>query len=203
VSYLILFGVYVPLGIIVLVIVIAIVQEIYYHHEKAQPTPIPTPRARGDRERRAYKLAVCLIVVVIAVSVVALVFELSPLSSPKIVTETFSLPAETLYPIVREVTLNANDEIIGNLTVTDISAWYNDILGEYQGFVVTTTLTDPNGNTVLQFSNNQGQTSYQNSFDYTAYYGGTYTFTFSVGSEYNPPTTATNPVVTLTYYVKT
>jgi hypothetical protein len=116
------------------------------------------------------------------------------------ISETFPLSQAYGTPIIRNVELQKNDRLVGSFTITNIPWWSNSFVG-VEGYACSVTILDPNNNVILEYTNKIGDSSYSESFNYTAFYSGVYTIEFGVGSAYYPPSGLGNPIATLNYNV--
>lgn len=112
------------------------------------------------------------------------------------VSETVPLtPGPT---IVRNVELEKGDRLEGSFFVKDLFSWKQGWTGDIISYSVSVKLTDPKGQTVLSYTDVDAN---GDSFDYTAFYSGVYTFKFGCMSEYLVPEGIENPEVVLNYDV--
>jgi hypothetical protein len=100
-----------------------------------------------------------------------------------------------MQTIVRNVELQANEQLEGSFSVSNLQSW-QDVLGDTRSYSVPVTILDPEGQVIESYTQTTG-----NSFDYTAFYSGVYTMQFTCGSEYLAPSGIPNPEVTLNYNV--
>ena len=108
-----------------------------------------------------------------------------------------TIPLSPGTSIVRNVELQKDERLVGSFTINNLQTWKNG-WGDTVSYIVSVTVTDPKGQMVLSYTKNNGD-----SFNYTAFYSGVYTFRFICGIEYFPPYGIENPQVTLNYNIVT
>ena len=108
-----------------------------------------------------------------------------------------TIPLSPGTSIVRNVELQKDERLVGSFTIKNLQTWKNG-LGDTVSYVVSVTVSDPKGQMVLSYTKTNGD-----SFDYTAFYSGVYTFRFICGIEYFPPSGIENPQATLNYNIVT
>jgi hypothetical protein len=112
-------------------------------------------------------------------------------------SESFGVAPSTFLtnPIVRNIEMQKGEHLQGSFTVGNLQSWEN-ILGQELAYSVSVILTDPKGQTILNYANTKGA-----SFNYTAFYSGIYTMKFSCSSDYVVPSSVPNPEITINYDV--
>jgi len=129
----------------------------------------------------------------ISVSLICLVIGASFITVYANYSETF--PLSPMTSIVRNVELQKDDRLVGSFTINNLQTW-KDFWGDTVSYTISVEVKDPKGQVVLSYTKTKGD-----SFDYTAFYSGVYTFRFGCGISKLPPSGIENPEATLNYNV--